>query len=184
MTKVYKIKQASGYQYFLPENQAEWDVLEGRCKPKAATWEPPSVFVFEPFLKEGDFYQFGNSKLIASPRATKALLGHFQIAGELLPLPHEGTEYTLLNVTECINSLHQERTEWHFYETGERGLIAKYAFHPDRFTESTIFKIPEMNSTEILVVEGLHDPEDEFRYAVERAELKGLLFEELWSDEG
>jgi hypothetical protein len=36
---------------------------------------------------------------------------------------------------------------------------------------------------EILTVEGLASPDDEFKPLVEKYELKGLRFEELWSSE-
>ena len=101
------------------------------------------------------------------------------MAGELLPLPYQGQEYTLLNVTECINCLDEEHTEW-VYHLGTKIQIAKYVFHPDRFSESTIFKIPQTRRGEILTVEGLKDPEDEFKYVVEKEGLKGIEFEMLW----
>jgi hypothetical protein len=107
---------------------------------------------------------------------------HLEMAGDLLPLPYEDQEYTILNVTECINCLDHEASEWrHSPFTGQRISPLRYVFHPDRFSESTLFKIPETRRAEILVVEGLHDPEAEFRYAVEQGNLKGLIFEELWS---
>jgi hypothetical protein len=33
-----------------------------------------------------------------------------EMAGELLPLPYRGEEYTIVNVTECINCLDHEAT--------------------------------------------------------------------------
>jgi hypothetical protein len=106
------------------------------------------------------------------------------MAGELLPLPHEGREYTVLNVTECINCLDQDASQWSLNpSTGERVRLVRYAFHRDRFSESPIFKIPETCRAEVLVVEGLLDPEDEFRSVVRRAQLRGLIFEQLWEDD-
>jgi len=49
--------------------------------------------------------------------------------------------------------------------------------------QSTIFKIPQTRQSEVLVVEGLKAPEEEFRYTVEKSGLKGLLFTELWLDD-
>jgi hypothetical protein len=57
----------------------------------------------------------------------------------------------------------------------------KYEFRSDRFPESTFLKIPETAAGEILTVTGLKDAEDEFKPRVENLELKGLLFERLWS---
>jgi hypothetical protein len=183
--KVYRIDHdTQHYQYFLVENDDEVERLVMDCTPKADTWSSPSVFVFKPMLKAGDFYQFEGDLLITSPRATEVLRTHLEMAGELLPLPYQGEEYTVLNVTECINCLDGDKTEWAVDdETGERLYPEKYVFHRDRFTESALFKIPETHGAEILVVEGLHDPEEEFRYMVEQANLKGLIFVQFWSSD-
>jgi hypothetical protein len=106
---------------------------------------------------------------------------HFATAGELLPLPYEGEVYTLLNITECINCLDHEQTEWIYGKsTGARIGIKKYVFHQERFSESDLFKIPETCTSEVLVVEGLKDIRDGFKYAVEASGLQGLIFELVW----
>jgi hypothetical protein len=144
-------------------------------------WVPPPVFILYPKRRRGSFFQFGSSVLITPPDVTYILQGHFEMAGELLPLPHEGEVFTVLNVTECINVLDHERTEWAINpETGSKMRPVRYAFHPHRFTETTLFKIPETARAEIFVVEGLQDPEDEFRYVVEKEGLEGIIFEEVW----
>lgn len=184
--KVYRIEfDVNHYQYFLPENAEDWKRLEMDCTPKVGVWEPPVVFILEPLHIRGDFYQFGGGFLIMSTRATEVLEGFLAMAGELLPLPQGGQEFTILNVLECINCLDHEATEWFVNEaTGEKYRPKKYAFNPNHFTSSMLFKIPETCRAEILVVEGRgHCLDEEFRYVVEQAGLKGLLFKEIWSDE-
>jgi hypothetical protein len=144
------------------------------------------VYVYKPLHEQGDFFQFSSSALITSPRATEALRDHLEMAGELLPLPHEGQEYTALNVTLCINSLDRERTEWAIHKaSGKQLWPRRYAFHAGRFPESSLFKIPETRASEILLVEGGGEfpPDQEFRSIVIREGLRGLAFDELWSDE-
>lgn len=151
------------------------------CSLKASNWFPPPVFVYQPLHQKGDFYNYNSSALITNPKATQALYRYLEMAGELLPLPHNGEVFTMLNVTECINCLNQQKTEWvQSKEKGDNLWIKKYVFHTDRFSESDIFKLPETCKSETLVVEGLKDPKDEFRYIVESAGLLGLLFEEIW----
>jgi hypothetical protein len=87
-----------------------------------------------------------------------------------------------MNVLECANCLDERSTQWKFdKETRVPIRILKYEFRSDRFPESTFFKIPETAAGEILTVTGLKDTEDEFKPRVENLELKGLLFERLWS---
>jgi hypothetical protein len=63
----------------------------------------------------------------------------------------------------------------------ERLGIEEHQFHAIRFSESTVFKIPETAMAEILTVSGLKDPEDEFESVVEDEGLEGILFEKVWS---
>ncbi len=181
--RVYRVRNdVNRYQFFLPDHEKGGSDLYGMDgTPKAQTWSPPSVFILHPKHEAGDFYQYYSNVLISSPRATAALRWHLERAGELLPLPYEGEVFTVLNVTECINVLDQEKTEW-VYSEGRRLHIKKYAFHPRRFTETTLFKIPETCKAEVLVVTG-QSSLGEFRDAVEQAGLRGLIFEELWSAE-
>jgi hypothetical protein len=107
------------------------------------------------------------------------------MAGELLPLFHEGQEYAVFNVTDCVNALDQERTEWHISKstgTKSRTMIAAYAFKKDRLHRSSIFKIPE-RFVDILTWERDQDPEWEFKAAVEQFGLTGITFEEIWDED-
>jgi hypothetical protein len=153
--------------------------------PKLESWKAPEVFVYMPRFKRGDFFQFRSNHMITSPHATEVLRSFLEMSGELLPLPYKDEEYTLLNVTECIDCLDQDKSEWLLNkDTGERIYPLKYVFRPEWFTESALFKIPETCKGEVLLVEGMRDAYSEFRAVVERNGLKGMLFDELlWSDE-
>jgi hypothetical protein len=61
-------------------------------------------------------------------------------------------------------------------------MIDKYEFHADRLDYS-LFKIPQTMHGEILTVEGIGSPDEEFKPLVEKYGLKGLRFEELWSSD-
>ena len=43
-------------------------------------------------------------------------------------------------------------------------------------------EIPETSKAEVLVVEWKEDSSNEFKYAVEEAGLRGLLFQTIWED--
>lgn len=182
MIKVYRIKtNVNEYQYFLPEKEEDESKLWMDCSSKVSNWSAPPMFIYKPLHKRGDFYNFNSSALIISPKATQVLYPYLESAGELLPVTYNNELFTLLNVTQCINCLHQQKTEWvQSKESGDNLWIRRYAFHPDRFSESDIFKIPETCKSEILVVEGLKDPKDELRYVVQSTGLQGLIFEEIW----
>ena len=110
------------------------------------------------------------------------LLDQLEQSGELLPLLCRGMDVRVVNVTQCINALDEDQTEWVYGQsTGQRIRIERYAFKSNRFIEAPLFKIPETSRSEILTIEGLKDPEDEFKFSVESKGLRGLLFQELWS---
>jgi hypothetical protein len=182
MIRVFRVKNdVDNFQYFLTENESDAPKLMMDGTPKSNIWSPPPVYLFQPKLQKGDFFNFYLDILISSPRATELLHNLFVEAGELLPLPYNDEVFTLLNVTECINCLDQSNTKWIVNETTNvRVMIGHYAFHTNRFSESCLFKIPETSKGEILVVEGLRDPKDEFRYKVDKLGLKGLKFQLLW----
>lgn len=181
---VFRLKNdVNKYQFFLPLGEEDWSRLEMDCKPKADAWIPPPVYVLNPRLASGDFYQFGSNLLITSVRATQILYDFLTIAGELLALPYEGQIFTALNVTPCIDCLDHESTEWYYDRwSGAKSRPKKYVFRRSRFAESVIFKIPETCRGEVLVVDGLRQTQEEFRYILERANLKGLIFELLWEE--
>lgn len=184
--KVFKIRMdGDRYQTFYPVNRDDVWTLRMDGTSKIDSWTPPPVYVLHPKLRAGGFYNANRSHLIASPRATEALYNHFSFAGELLPLLYKEQTFTLLNVTQCIDVLDQERSEFEIGHTsGTKYRILTHAFHADRFVETSLFKIPDFNCSEIFVLEGANDFEMEFREAVEEAGLEGLIFTEVWNNEG
>ena len=115
--------------------------------------------------------------------ATEKLRDILEMAGELLPIEYKNEPHSLLNVTECMDCLDHERTEWVVGKnTGAKIDIQRYAFRVERMPESSVFKIPN-RLADIYVAEGRFDPEDEFKARVEQNHMKGLLFEEIWCDE-
>jgi hypothetical protein len=103
------------------------------------------------------------------------------MSGELLPLPHKAEMLHVLNATECVNALDEDTTEWIYGKTtGTRIGIRRYSFYANRLLEGPLFKIPETSATDILTIEGMKDPDDEFKGRVEQLGLTGLRFEEIW----
>lgn len=179
--KIYRVQNdVEHFQYFLTEKEEDTRALLMDCTRRAHVWHPPQVYIYEPLLQEGDFFQFAGGCLILSPRATELLRTHLEMAGELLPLPYNGTTYTLLNVLECINCLDAERTGWAEWE-GRRLHPERYVFHSNRFSESELFKIPETYRAEILVVE--RDPDEGFVADLKRFDVQGYELTLLWDSE-
>lgn len=183
--RVYKVvADVEAFRSVYPADKAMWrNKLLFDGMPKLSGWPTPEFYYLYPKLSRGEFFGGITGGLVVSPEAVEAVRTFFEMAGELLPIKVEGEpeEFILLNVTECTNSLNKRLTEWSKNpETGEDVLIKKYVFHPNRFVDSTIFKIPETCTAQTLVVERYNDPECEFKAFVEQSGLRGLIFEELW----
>jgi hypothetical protein len=183
---VYQVRfdLKGGYQYVLFEDrsQALSDKRIFDCTPRAATWPVQKVYVEKPLLKRGNFFSFLSSEFICDEKARNELADVLEMSGELLPLSLDGEPLYLMNVLGCYNALDSEKSEWHG-RVGPGGRLKKFVFHPNRIPDVPLFKIPEMPRTVILTAVGAHDKAYEFKTRVEKANLKGLVFEELWRSE-
>jgi hypothetical protein len=183
--KVYRVvADVNQYQSLSPTDEEIWatERLTFDGSGRVKSWTAPEVFVLHPLLAKGDFMHLAPGTIVARPRALELLAKQFEMAGEILPLQHEGESLGVLNVTECINALDEDRTVWLLDGgSGRRVFPKSYVFRSDRFTDAPLFKIPPTCRGELLTVEGLRDPEDEFKTLVEANGLTGLRFVELWS---
>ncbi len=183
--KVYRVSpDVNKFQYFLLDDHecGLTKMMDFDCTPKTEEWVAPAVYTFNPKRTNGNFPALcATATLVVDEVALKQLADLLEMSGELLPLPHNGSIYHVLNVTDCVNALDERKTQWRYEQNS--GPIETYHFHARRLPETPLFKIPETYRTEILTIEGQKDPDDEFKGRVERLGLKGLVFEELWSDE-
>ena len=183
--KVFQMRlMVNKYQYFLTDPISDYTKLYMNGAPIGDLWVPPKVYVQYPHRPRGNFFQPNESVLIADEKAAHVLRSHLSFAGELLPLPYVDETLTVLNVTECIDVLDRDRTKFAAAATpGVRGEILHPVFRRERFTEASLFKIPDDNGAEIYVLEGANDFDMEFRLAVADAGLEGLTFTEIWSED-
>jgi hypothetical protein len=146
--------------------------------PLRTTWVPLDVYSPHPTLPEGDFWGcFGNNAIFAVTEGGGQLLVTFlDQSCEGLPVMLDARRLLICNVIHIVNCLDTAKSE---HKPGIPGWVTKYAFHGNRF-EYSLFKLPETRRSEVLCVEGLAAPEDEFRGTVEKHGLRGLIFKEVW----
>ena len=152
--------------------------------PTEADQVPLSAIIGGPALPPGDLCYVEHGAIAAAPHAYAVVGPFFETAGEGLPLIVRGVEYILLNVLECTNCLDRARSRGGS-EQGRDGAahLSRYVFHDKRFSESSIFKIPETCEREVLVLDRCGDPETDFNAAVEEFRLSGIAFEEIWASD-
>jgi hypothetical protein len=183
--KVFRVvPDVRNFQTLTPDDMDWWAdfALSIDCFPKKDVWKPSMFYVRQPKLRVGNFWDITPGFLVADDKAAAHVEEFFEMAGEVLPLPFEGRVFSLLNVTQCLNCLNHEASQWR-EPAARTGRPLKYVFHPRRMDEAGLFKIPETQRAEVLFLEREGDPETEFKAAVESHGFTGLIFEELWSDQ-
>jgi hypothetical protein len=175
---VYSIQKCDGYANLVTAPEAHPDkvfiIFDGR--PKGENWRPSPVYVLRPLDRPWDIFTiYGPSALVLTAAARIKLQAFFDRGRyELLPLVHDGKNYTVINVLEVPNCLDREHCVFR-----SSGSIEKYAFHPGRFTTS-LFKVPEAATGNLLVAYDETRPEWSFKHQVEMHKLEGVKFKLLW----
>jgi hypothetical protein len=192
--KVFQLKSDFKYQSFYPYDPRDpqaaelvkADILMRKGTPRLSSWNPPSIYVEKPELERGNFaHLWGFGGFVVDTHAREVLRSILEDTCELLPfLPHEEEVFHKMNVLKMVDCLDMERTKWRINKaTGQKSFqIEEFHFSPERFSESTLFKLPK--DPALLTITGLGDPKLEFKSIVEREGLTGLRFEELWSENG
>lgn len=145
--------------------------------PVLVEWTPPVAHGFDDNPPtEGDFPSLSNYWRIPvmSQRAWDALRPLIGYCCEALPIIHpSGRPFSIIHVMETIDALDEERSELRRSQIdGRVNRVFKYAFRDNLLAGKHIFKLPLESGGELLI-------DDEFRQAVEKNGLQGLVFNPL-----
>jgi hypothetical protein len=180
MLSVYRVvADLDNYQYVMADDVGAVMKFRFDGNPIGKDWEPPATYRANPKKPKPDFWGcFANPAVFAvTQQAAQKVVTFLDQSCETLPLECDGDKLLVCNVSCVVNALDQKRSR---NKEGLPHWIEEYVFHLHRF-EYSLFKIPETAMSEILCVEGLVAPEDEFKGAVEKHSLKGLKFKKIWS---
>ncbi len=167
--------------FMLADDALAGDDRYNLCKrsPRAADWDPPEVYLDPPLAKRGDFATlWGCFAFAMAPRAYEVLNDILVPAGELLPLPHEGTQYKVFHVLKLSNCFDSKRSA----ECGSWELDRpkpRLYFKPKLVPKASVFKF-RGDAVRYYAVERTGDPKTEFKAAVEHHGLTGLIFKKIW----
>jgi len=191
MVKVFKIRvEANKCQWIIPDDEefTKQGNLRFDGSLKLNNWNPPKFYIQKPTQEKSNFFiiNVGTLAFDQSVMDNPMMAMFFEKAGEILPIELEtGEPLYLLNTTEIINALDIERSEYRVNpRTGAKVKLVKHVFKPDRFTQSSIFKIPETKTGEVLTFDShFSNPLDEFYSNYRESGFTGLKFEEVWSED-
>jgi len=189
--RVLTFDEEGGWRFWLSGHR---DGLELNGRAWGNAWDPPPVRLYSDHDRESPEADFSGVVPVSEgafavrPEAFRHqdLEMFLGLAGELLPLPYDGREFKLLNVTDCVDALDWDQTIKK--ATGIEGAgyprstnIDQPRFHLDRL-RGQIFKIPEHATSTIYYWErSTDDPSEQFRRSCERTGLTGLRFQPIYS---
>jgi hypothetical protein len=191
----FEVRPDERYRYLDldPDRGGRWwlpghpDGLEIDGRTWGDAWDPPPVLARDAG-PEGDFCGISHISCSAFAVRPEAMQDEYlelllSYAGELLPLPCEGREFTLVNVTNVVDALDWENsTKRGFSDPGYARAfnIDRPRFHFDRLGEQ-LFKIPEHATAAIYYWErSTDDPNEQLRRYCESSGLTGLSFRRIY----
>lgn len=140
-------------------------------KPLKEIWSPLKVEI-DPETKQRpacDFPHLITGTLAMTETALQVIAPLLDGNGELLPLRSQTQTYWVFNVTRLVDCLDDANTTGDRLESGRLWHVDQFAWLPDCYDETHIFKIPEFKTGKPFV-------SDEFKIQVESNNLKGLRF--------
>jgi uncharacterized protein DUF1629 len=184
MTKpvsVFELRYSEGFEWLLPVNDTDFDILAFDGQPRARSWKPVSMERLKTSergqpLAPSDFPACsGGDMLIISGEARLKLQSELELYGELLPLACEDGDFWTLNVTRLIDALDESNSELvRASDTGAILMIRKHVFRPTELGSAHVFLLRQMVRGSIYVT-------DPFVDLVTGSGLKGIEFLRVWS---
>lgn len=144
-----------------------WNFLNGESK--AHKWKAIDLYVGESLLLTPDIYHFNNSTLILEQRAKDILSDVIEACGEVYEQPVEERMCYVFNVMRFGNDFTGDE------EFPEEGLC----YDLNGINTSLV----RLSWGTLRAISGVTPPELDFKLLVEKHNLKGLSFREVWDSE-
>lgn len=158
---------------------SEWiDFLDNiRGQSLIKEWIPFEVFIEGSKKKYKDFPSFLPGAPVINIEAKKKIESFLEGKVEFLSLIHENYSFFLLNITNVIDCVDQNKSIAEFSKKGKKTNYKKIYFNKELInTNDKIFKIPEFPSKYCFV-------SDEFKEFIENSSLHGPDFDLVWDSE-
>lgn len=137
-------------------------------------WQPVEVELCTGSVPVGDILSFGPGMGV-SQRGVDILAPLIEGSVEFLPLNSDDGQFYMMNVIRVVDALDRDSSELKLFKDGRRVMrIVRHVFYPSKTESEFVFKIPEQVRSRVYAT-------DRFREAIERAELKGFHFTQLWT---
>lgn len=160
------------------QSKESFEFLKDKFKGESIQdeWKPLEVEIYKKSKKFSDSPIFWDAigSFILSNKAYNDLKMFLEQKTEVLPLIHPQYSYYIVNNLNVIDCLDKEKTVFTTLSNGKIVDVENYVFRPEVLENQHIFKIKELKSTSTYV-------SDKFKEEVEKNNLKGFLFQKVWS---
>jgi hypothetical protein len=177
---VYEPLVAEGYEWVMPIDEQDHEVfVQFDGQPRRSTWKPVPVRRVRADERQAfnpsDFPWLGSHALIMRRAAVDALRDLLDASGEVLPLStDDGVELFVLNA-RVVDALDEAKSSLiKFPGTNRIMYIKKVAFDAAAIEGRDVFRLPHRGSPTYVG--------ERFIDRVEAAGLRGLVFNEVWSE--
>lgn len=188
MVKIYKVKPDTDYRLMYPEDGVfDSDDWEFKCSPLIDKL-PQFKAYFDKESKKPipDIAYIGMATFAFRHDVAEALVDILESAGEVLPFFVDEEIWYCLNVMACVDALDESQSEYQFDDGKTKLNPTKFVFNTNKLSESSLFKIPSDNHTNIFCADRRDTDEhvlENFLCAVAGHGFVGVNFEEVYSDE-
>jgi hypothetical protein len=182
ITNVYKIRHGEGFEWLLPANEGESEMLIFDGKPRASSWKPVVMRRLRDFgdgssVQPCDFPCGSGGTYLTMSEAAKQKIGSaLKRYGEFLPLECNEGNFWAFHVTHFVDVLDKEASEVLRSPDDPNVIlmIHKHVFRPEKLTTDWMFKLPQSRGRSAIYVT------DPFVNLVRASGLTGLEFKRIW----
>ena len=176
--KIWKLDaDVNNFDNITVVNEEDWDILD-KCEGSSVIkcWNPLNLEYIEN-KKKGDCPGLTSRLPILSKAALDILKPLILDSVEILPVSLNGGEFYGINVIQVLDCIDYEKSQVKKFPNSERIMrFIKYSFKKDCVNNAHIFKIKDELGNSPFI-------SDDFRNIIINSNLKGFLFEEVWSDD-
>jgi hypothetical protein len=180
-SNIYQIRHPEGYEWLLPADRDDYDLLIFDGKIRKSTWQPIKMrrhrFTHDGrFLQAYDFPGGGGDHLKMTSRARTRIQPYLEKYGEFLPLECADGDFCIFHVTHFVDAL-DERASDVLRSSDDPDvvlMIHKHVFRPDKLTGDWMFKLPRARGRGAFYVG------DPFVNMIRASGLTGLDFRKVW----
>jgi hypothetical protein len=182
ITNVYKTRPGEGFEWLLPANDEESELLIFDGKPRASSWRPVVMRRLKDFgdgssVRPCDFpCGSGGGDLPMTDAAREKIRPYLEKYGEFLPLSCDEGKFWTFHVTHFVDALDENASDVLRSPDDPKVvlMIHKHVFHPEKLTADWMFKLPQSRGRGAFYVT------DPFVDLIRASGLTGLDFKRVW----